>query len=98
MADRTTLQAEEDIAQLFAVGIAEYGMVRAEAYISELLDLFALIGQEPLLMRLRDEYQPAVRLRAFRSHVVVYREEHGDVLIIRVLHGRQDLSGELNSP
>ncbi len=96
MAYRTTFEAEEDIAQLFAVGIAEHGMARAEAYISDLLDLLALIGREPLLMRLRDEYRPAVRLRAFRSHVVVYLEEDGDVLIVRVLHGRQDLSNELS--
>lgn len=96
MSYRTTFEAEEDIAQIFAFGIAEYGMANAEAYIADLLNLFELIGREPLLMRLRDEYQPAVRLRAFKEHVVVYRDDDGDVLIIRLLYGRQDISKELS--
>lgn len=34
-------------------------------------------------MRLRDEYEPPVRLRIIKAHVVVYREENGGALIIR---------------
>ncbi|MDP3314577.1 MAG: type II toxin-antitoxin system RelE/ParE family toxin [Devosia sp.] len=96
MAYRTTFEAEEDIAKIFAAGIAEYGVVQAEAYISELLDVLALIGRQPLLMRLRDEYQPAVRFRVFRGHLVVYRDDDGDAVVVRVLHGRQDVSNELS--
>lgn len=96
MAYRTTPEAEEDLAQLFALGILEHGMARAEAYVSDLLELFALIGREPLLMRLRDEYNPPVRIRQYKGHVVVYRDDDGDAVIIRILHWRQDLSGELN--
>ena len=96
MAYRTTFEAEEDLAQIFAEGVADHGIVRAEAYISGLLDVLALIGRQPLLMQLRDEYQPPVRFRVFKGHVVVYRDDDGDALIVRVLHRRQDVSKELS--
>ncbi len=96
MSYRTTFEAEEDLAEIFAAGIADHGIARAEAYLADLLELFKLIGREPMLMRLRDEYDPPVRLRFFKAHVVVYREEAAGALIIRVLYGRQDISNELN--
>lgn len=91
MAYRTTLEADDDIAAIFALGALEYGLPRARSYVEGLFDVFELIGRHPLLARLRDEFEQPVRFRQYGAHVVADREVDGDALIVRVLHGKQDL-------
>lgn len=38
----------------------------------------------------RMELDPPVRLHPYRAHLVVYVAEADGVLIVRILHGRQD--------
>ena len=48
------------------------------------------IGDNPLLMRTRDELVPGLRSAVVRPHVLFCRIVNGDVEIARVLHGRRD--------
>lgn len=91
MAYRTTLEADDDIAAIFALGALEYGLPRAHSYVEGLFDVFESIARHPLLARLRDEFEQPVRFRHYGAHVVVYQEVDGDALVVRVLHGKQDL-------
>ena len=91
MAYRTTLEADDDIAEIFALGALEYGLPRARAYVEGLFDVLEWVGRNPLLARLRDEFERPVRFRQYGAHVVVYLDVDGDALIVRVLHGKQDL-------
>ncbi|GJE15155.1 hypothetical protein FOHLNKBM_6233 [Methylobacterium longum] len=56
---------------------------------------FALLASQPRLARLRDEFTPPVRLHPYQAHMIVYVEEGPGVLIVRVLHGRQDWESAL---
>ncbi|MFH6783095.1 MULTISPECIES: type II toxin-antitoxin system RelE/ParE family toxin [Methylobacterium] len=38
----------------------------------------------------RRELRPPVRLHPYGAHLIVYAVERDDILIVRVLHGRQD--------
>jgi len=52
-----------------------------------------LLAANPLMGRLRTELRRPVRLHRFRSHVIVYLDENTGILVLRVLHGRQDWLG-----
>lgn len=48
------------------------------------------------MARLRNEFTPPVRLYPYGAHVVVYTATGDHILIIRVLHGRQDWLARLS--
>ena len=90
MATRTSPDADEDFAGIYARGWEEYGEQEAEAYALGLLDAFALLAANPHIGRERTEVSPPVRLHSHRAHHIIYVIESGDVLVLRILHGRQD--------
>jgi toxin ParE1/3/4 len=87
---RTTLQADEDLFAIYAGGLRDFGAEQAEKYLAGLLRAFTFVAEHPLSARERREFTPPVRMHFFGSHVIVYAVRPEDVLIIRVLHGRQD--------
>ncbi|HEY4250537.1 MAG TPA: type II toxin-antitoxin system RelE/ParE family toxin [Roseomonas sp.] len=90
MGYRTSRQADQDIIDIYLHGAAAFGIEQAERYHAELAAAFERLADHPHLARERVEFSPPVRLHPCRAHIVVY-VEHGDgILIIRVLHGRQD--------
>ena len=95
MTVRTTRQADQDLLDLYVAGAATFGDGQAERYYRGLVALFDVLAATPLMARLRDEFVRPVRLYPYRAHVVAY-VEHGDgILIVRVLHGRQDWARHL---
>lgn len=87
---RTTLRADEDLFAVYANGLRDFGEAQTERYLSGLLEAFAFITAYPLSARERREFSPPVRMHVFGSHVIVYAVRQEDVLILRVLHARQD--------
>ncbi|WP_404384704.1 type II toxin-antitoxin system RelE/ParE family toxin [Caenispirillum salinarum] len=49
-----------------------------------------VLDQAPLIARERLDVDPPVRLHPYRSHVIVYRVIDDGILIVRLLHARQD--------
>lgn len=97
MAYKTTEKADADIIDIYVYGADTFGTGQAEHYLAGLEDAFERIAAQPLLMRERPEFQPSVRLCPYRAHVIVYLvEKSDDVLIVRVLHGRQDWERHLS--
>ncbi|MDQ0541184.1 toxin ParE1/3/4 [Methylobacterium brachiatum] len=76
-------------------GSATFGRDRAERYYAGLKALFILLAENPLMARLRDDFVRPVRLYPYRAHVVAYVEQADGILIVRVLHGRQDWARHL---
>ncbi len=87
---RTTRQADEDIINIYVHGATAYGVGQAEAYLGELTASISLLADNPYLARERPEFDPPVRIHPHEPHLIVYRIFEGVVLIVRVLHGRQD--------
>lgn len=82
--------ADEDITSIAIVGIAEFGLEQARRYHAGLFQLFDLLAANPGMARERLEISPPVRVHPYTSHVVIYRIEGPDILIIRVRHGHED--------
>jgi toxin ParE1/3/4 len=85
LAYRLTNAAAEDVAAIFVRGAAEYGLAHAG-----LERIFEFLAANPRAARERDEFSPPVRLHPFGVHIVVYRIVGEDILVVRVLHERQD--------
>jgi toxin ParE1/3/4 len=90
MAYRTTRQADHDIINIYLRGCQEFGRLQAERYHQGLTAMFELIADNPRIARERPEFRPPVRLHSYQANLIVYRLDDADVLIVRVLHGRQD--------
>ena len=90
MTYRTTRQADQDIIDIYLRGCREFGQRQAELYHEGLARALDLIATEPRIARERREFTPPVRLHPYRSHLIVYVLDDAGVLIVRVLHGRQE--------
>lgn len=90
MTYRTTEQADRDIVGIYVRGDAMFGTAQVEAYQDGLFSTFDLLADNPHLARERSELSPPVRLHPYGVHMVVYTIRPEGVLIVRVLHGRQD--------
>ncbi len=92
MTYRTTRQADQDIIDIHLRGCQEFGQSQAEQYHVGLpgARTFDPIADNPRMAREWPEFTPPVRLRPWRSHLIVYVLADADFLIVRVLHGRQE--------
>jgi len=55
-----------------------------------LVAVFDLLADNPKIARERTEFNPPVRLHSYQAHLIVYIENADEILVIRVLHRRQD--------
>lgn len=86
-----SVRAEEDIIDIFRVGVAQFGLYQAERYHERLERCFQFLADNPLAAHKRVEITPDVRIHPVQAHVVVYRiDDNGDVFIVRVRHGHED--------
>jgi toxin ParE1/3/4 len=90
MAYRTTRQADQDIIDIYLWGCREFGQPQAERYHERLAATLDLIAANPRIARERTEFNPPVRLHPYQSHMIVYLLDDIGVLVVRILHGRQD--------
>ncbi len=86
-----SVKAEEDLVRLYVDGVQRFGVETAERYWIGLQRAFAFLTEHPGAARERLEINPPVRIHPCGSHIIVYIEkEEGEVLILRVRHGRED--------
>ena len=92
---RLSAAATRDIARLFRESIKAFGLAHASSYIARLDKTFLAIAESPEASPLRSEYRGSVRIRRFEAHHIVYRVDPKEVVIVRVLHGPQDIGRNL---
>lgn len=90
MSYRTTRQADRDIADIYVQGEQAFGTAQAERYQDGLFDTLDLLADNPRLARERTAFVPPIRLHPYGSHLIVYTLGDDGVLVVRVLHARQD--------
>jgi toxin ParE1/3/4 len=87
---KTTRRADQDIIDIYVHGAAAFGIDQAERYHEGMVSVFELLAESPHLARERTEFDPPVRLHPYQAHMIAYIIRDDGLLIIRVLHGRQD--------
>lgn len=93
MTYRTTVEADRDIIEIYVLGAQQFGVAQSERYVDELFNTFVLLAETPNMARERRELNPPMRLHPYHAHLIAYLVRDGDILIVRVLHGRQDWQG-----
>lgn len=84
--------ARDDLAEISAHGIDEWGEIDAFRYFSELIQTLERIGEFPLIGQRVDGTNERIHRFPFKSHVIYYRsgEASAAIEIVRVLHARMD--------
>ena len=89
---RLTRQAAADLRDIYRYTKRRWGKAQAERYASQLQQCCTMLATRPHAGRKRDELQPP-DLHSFvqGSHVIFYQPQPYGVLIVRILHGTQDV-------
>ena len=93
---KTTRRADQDIIDIYLRGVAEFGVDQAEHYHAGLAAAFELLAANPRIARERSEVNPPVRLHPFQAHLIAYVIHDDAILIVRILHGRQEWERHLS--
>ena len=85
-----TLQAQEDVINIWRYSFKFWGEKQADNYVDELNHAFHLLANEPKICRLRNEIKPPVRIYHLNKHLIIYIEVKGGIQLIRILHESSD--------
>lgn len=90
MAYQLTPLAERDLEDIWRFGASTWSENQADKYLDELLSVFELIARWPNFAPLRDIFEPPVHMHVHHQHVIIYNLSGDDVIIIRILGGKQN--------
>lgn len=88
-------KAESDLEDIWDYTLTQWGGDQAITYLENLRSAIDLLADYPDMARLREEFDPPVRLHPVREHLVIYVINGEDLEVIRVLHNRADWSAYL---
>ena len=93
MAHSVSPQAESDLDEIWLYVAKQNGSMEvASRLIDSITDRFLFLARFPRSGRVRDrELGKGLRSFPVGEYVIVYCLEDGDVLVLRVVHGRRDL-------
>ncbi len=87
---RLSPKALEDMEDIWRYTAENWSLEQADQYIDDLEKAIQLIVSMPLTARERMELNPPVRIHVHQTHLVVYTLGDKEVIILRVLGGRQN--------
>lgn len=88
-------RAETD---LFSIGRSiedAAGSMVADRFLNRLIAAVETLGFRPQRQRLRTEFGPGMRVLRFRSYMIFYVSTETTVHVVRVLHGKQNITAEM---
>jgi toxin ParE1/3/4 len=85
---RFSRRAEADLRSIADYTLRESGKAQTTRYIDELEDCCQMLADNPALGRVCDDVRPGLRRHEHGKHVLFYRQEHGGILVSRILHQR----------
>jgi len=97
MAHRLAPEAADELDAIWYYIAKESGSIeRADRIVDAITRRFELLASQPRMGRVRDDLRPGMRGFAVGDYVILYRlDEDDDVLILHVMHGRQDIQAHL---
>jgi toxin ParE1/3/4 len=87
---RLAPRALADLDDIWRFTAERWSLNQADRYIDDLVRVFETIALFPTLARERAEFSPPVRIQSHEGHLVIYLVTEGEVVVLRVLGGRQD--------
>ena len=88
-----TKRAERDLDEIADDFGDEQGVDASRLWLDAMTARFNALGTRPYMGRTRDhDLGPGRRSILFRNYIIVYRLAGSDAVILRVVHGRRDLS------
>lgn len=82
--------AEQDVIGIYLYSIKNFGLARADQYVSDMYDQFAALSKQPYSGKSCEEVAAGLRRLRHESHIIYYRIKRDDAFILRILHGRMD--------
>ena len=92
---RFAKDAREDIRDILVFTEKRWGRQQRAVYRAALDEAFATIRANPQIGRSRDDLLIGVRTFVVREHTVLYTVDEDAITVLRVVHGRIDITGEL---
>ncbi len=93
---RSTSQAEEDYADILLYSVKTWGSGQAAVYRSTLYRAIESVLEFPHLGVARSDIGPHYRSFRVQHHIIYYRVLDDIVHVMRILHERQDLTGQFD--
>ena len=92
---RLTTAASRDFYAIILRSLRTFGPVQARQYSATIDAELAQIAQYPRAARERQIRRIRARVRSVGVHAIVYRLVKDEVVVLRILHGRQDAKRHL---
>lgn len=89
---RFSRRAATDLEAIAEYTIEHFGIKQARQYRDELKTCFDQLAENPRLGRRAEQLGVGLRRYEHRSHIVFYQIADTDLLIVRVLHYRMDVT------
>lgn len=91
---RFTPKADADLVLILRHSVSAFGPDQMEAYAEQLYRAFDDLAQFPSIGRARDEIVPGLRSYPVGRHIAFYHATDDELIIIRIIHSRQDIEQE----
>lgn len=93
MAFRISADAEADLEEVWTYIAVESGSPDiARRFIETIAARFEVLAEHPQLGRQRNDLRQELRSHPVGNYVIFYRIVDNDILVLRVIHGRRDIS------
>ncbi len=94
---RLSLQAEQDLLEIFLFGIENWGQKQADEYVNELSSSFELLAKNSDIGLIRSELYDGIRSFVSGSHIIFYRKLDAIIEISTILHQKADVKSKFES-
>lgn len=88
-------KAERDLEDIWLYTAQEWGAEQAMTYVDELNASFQNLNEHIKFSRLKTEFTPPVYICRCNHHLIVYLENDDYIAVVRVLHEKMDIDGQL---
>ncbi len=88
-----SVEAENDLEEIYDYSVDRFGLKVADEYFSQMVEGFDRIAQFPESAIVRNELTADLRSKVYGSHVIFFKVQPEQILIIRILHQSRDMPG-----